>query len=189
MNNKIICYYCNKDIEDCCNLQSQCCFNFYNIIKYRLKYNKNMKEIYCSHCFINNYKNNFYNYNSDSESESDTEYYTENDNLSDIINKNDKHNHTDLLYYYNYSKKNSIIYSYNKYLTTYYNKIEAIINSFYNIDKLILDNIISFIDKRLICSKCNNIFDNSIYTILQCSKCDNFYCSNCINNKLCFKCS
>lgn len=59
MNNKIICYYCNKDIEDCCSLQSQCCFNFYNIIKYRIKYNKNMKEIYCSHCFINNYKNNF----------------------------------------------------------------------------------------------------------------------------------
>ena len=106
MNNKIICYYCNKDIDDCCNLQSQCCFNFYNIIKYRIKYNKNMKEIYCSYCFINNYKNNFYNYNSDSESESDTEYYTENDNLSDIINKNDKHNYTDLLYYYNYSKKN-----------------------------------------------------------------------------------
>jgi hypothetical protein len=191
MNNKIICYYCNKNIDNCCNLQNNCCHNFYNIIKYRLKYNTNIKNVYCNSCFINNHKNNFYNYNLeiDTESESDTEYYSENDTLQDIINTSDYHSYEDLLYYYDYSKKNSLIYSYNKYLTNYYNKIESIINLSYNIDKLILNNIISFIDKRLICIKCNNIFDNNIYSVTQCSICDNFYCTNCINKKICFKCS
>ncbi len=191
MDNKIICYKCNELFNNkCCNLNNGCCYNFYNIIKYRLKYNKNIDNLYCNNCFINNYKNNFYNYNTDSESESDTEYYTQNDTLTDIINSSDYHSYEDLLYYYDYSKKNTLIYSYNKYLTNYYNKIKFILYSIYNFDKLILNNIISFIDKRLICIKCNNIFDNSIYIVKQCSICDNFYCKNCLsNNEKCYKCN